>query len=275
MRLIRASVVVCLGVAALLIGCGGGSGGGSGENTSGGTGFSKTITDTTNNITAFGQSAVGMSFWGFGPKSATHNLAGLDPRLGLYEKINLAPDDYEEQLFTTQSGTTAAGLMKYQYSDKALAATGPITVTAGTYSGLTGNYAESEIQNSSNVIVGIVGSISYSMPNIGETDTQNSITFGASETVTGTATTSVALDNGYTQTEKLSYKADTSYSLTSKDSASLTATMAVTPTSTYSGTISGSDTGLPASFSFDATGGGTVTFSNGTVRTVSDWVVQP
>jgi|GEM_PF-5990765 len=271
------AVVPALALA--LLACGGGGSGGSGGTAGGTTSGSthpstKTYTDVGNNIASLGQSAVAVSFWSFGAKQSNHGLPYFDARLNLYGKSFLSPDKIEEFLYSDSAATQAAGSMLYTIVDAALSLNGPITVTAGPYSGLTGNYSQVEQQGANNAIVGLTGSISYSMPNIGTTDVQDSIATQSSGAYTGTSTVSVALNSGYTQTQKVTYNADGSYTFTTTDTVSLKGSVTVAADSSSTGTFSGADPGLPATFSLDVSGGGSVKFADGSTRTVSAWTMQ-
>ncbi|HWD41219.1 MAG TPA: hypothetical protein VG944_20410, partial [Fimbriimonas sp.] len=264
---VRSSLPYVLVAALVLAGCGGG-GGGSHGSSAGKHPSAKTVSDVANNMAAISQSAASNSFRGFGPKLLSHGQAFFDSVLQLYGSVVIAPAAINESLWTDQARSTSAGSLTYHLDENTATLSGPFTVTSGPYNGVSGTYNQVTQTNSNKQAIGYNGSIVYSMPGVANTDNQYSILFGDSGHFSGTGSTAVALENGYSQTEKITYNSDFGWNATSTDSASLKCDLVFESDNSGSGKITGSDPGLPATLTWDVSGNGQIRYADGTTASL-------
>ncbi len=260
-------------VALIIGGCGGGgssTGGSGGGGGGGGTKLppnAKTKSDVTSHIQAYGQGIASLSFAGFGTKFQSH-VAAYDNILGLWYKTIQAPDGVQELFYQDQALTMPAGSLMYTANDIALTTSGPFSITAGRYANLSGTYNEALQTSGSN------GSINFSIPNVATTVCQFIQLTNSTGGIYGTCTDAVSLQSGYAQTEQVAFNVDGTQNISATDSNTIASKANFAAKSfTSTGTITGSDPGLPATLTLDATGTGTVKFVDGTVIAVTNWLL--
>ena len=270
---LRIAPLTCI-ACCVLSGCGGGGGGSSTPVTTvtSKQPTAKTKADVGNNVASYGESLVGRTFQG--PTFAFHLTPTYITSLGLYESISLSPDSIIATFYEDQAKTLPAGGFTYINGDATFTVSGPFKVTEGTFAGLTGNYQQAGQQNSSGVVSGYNGSVSFSVPKVATVDSQFILFISNTGAVSGTATTAVVLQSGYSQTEKVVYNADGSSTISSTDSVSLATKFSFAADTSGSGTITGSDPGLPATLTWDATGSGQVKFADGSTASLVNWALQ-
>ena len=258
---------VVLGATILVQGCGGGGGGGSSTTTTS-TGIhpsAKTTSDVSSLLSGYGLTIVCNSFTGYGPRLQTHGSELFDSNLGLWYKIIIAPDGTFEKMFQDQAETIPAGSLSYTVNDAAQTMGGDFSVTGGLYAGLTGTYLQSVQSAGSN------GSISFAIPNIGTTDSQFEISIDSTGAISGASTVGVALQSGYLQTEVVNFFANGFSSSSTTDSNGIKSAFNFTNTFSGSGTITGSDPGLPATLSWGVGGNGVLTYKDGSNVNIINW----
>ena len=269
------SLLPFIGVIPVIAGCGGGGGGGNGGTVGKGTApTAATKTDVSDIVAGFGQSIATISFEGYGPKLLNHQQVFFDDDLGLYAYATVGPDFQKEFYFVDQAKTQPAGNYSYMVHDDTFTLNGPMSVTAGRFSGLTGQYNQVSVFNSSNQIIGYSGSCNYSVPNTSAVDSQFTLSIGSSGGVSGTATLGTALQNGYSQTQKVTYNLDGSFSATSTDTNSIKTSLSFNVDSSGTGSITGSSPGLPATIFWGSSGTGQVKYADGSIGTITTWALQ-
>jgi len=250
-------------------GCGGG--GGSASQSGGSPKTSPTAvtkTNTASHLAALGQGALSISFAGYGPNVHLHNNAAIQlPMIGVWDKLTVAPDGINQALTLDQAGTQPAGKIQYITEDIGEVLAGTIAITAGPYSGLTGSYLQSKVTG------GYSGNEAYSIPNIATASAEFSLTLESSGSLAGTEELAVTLGSGYVQNEHIVLNADSSAIFTTTDANKYQSILNFTAAGSGTGTIKGTDPGLPAQVIWDVTGTGKVTFADGSVEIMTRWSV--
>ena len=257
-----AALSICL----LLFGCGGAASVQTVSSQGSSHPSAKTLSDAGALLVAYGQAVAANSFVGYGPRVQTKSKLFFDPVLGLYARVREAPDGIDEILYQDAAATEVAGNMTYVVSDITLSMDGTISVTAGRFSGLTGFYHEVYISTSESN-----GDINYTLPNVATTVSQFALQTNASGQFYGNATIGVVLQSGYSQTEVATYSPDGSQVVSSTDSNSCASKLSFAVDLSGSGTITGSDPGLPAKVAWSSAGTGVVTFSDGSTAALTGW----
>jgi hypothetical protein len=166
-----------------------------------------------------------------------------------------------ESLYEDQAEEIPAGNLNYTENDAAQSFGGGFAVTQGRYAGLIGNYFQAR-QSS-----GVNGNLAFTISDTSVVDGQFIILPTNLGAIYGKSTNGVALSNGYSQTELVTYFNDGTMTATSRDSHSLDAQITYIANFSATGTVTGQDAGLPAKISWDSTGSGSVTFADGTIAT--------
>lgn len=276
-RLRKRSIVVVAGLGTLIaFGCGGGgasSNGNTNGNTDGGTTggdktpTAKTKSDVAQNLAAYGDGAVSSSFFAFGSKLTAPGGQFYDARLALFGSMRVSPSGISELLFTDAARLNAAGSLNYSINEAARTVSGPINVTSGPYAGANGTFFEA-VQTD-----GYNGNVNYSTADGATIVDQFAITRDELGRVSGTGNVGVALGD-YTQNQQVTYNIGESSSFTTLDSLECRMTLAVGSDGSGTGRITGSDPGLPANLSWNASGSGTVTYANNSSQTFTHWSLQ-
>jgi hypothetical protein len=224
------------------------------------------MTDMRANLGANAMALLCTSFSGF-----SHQLVGpgsrfFDVPLGLYAAVLVDGDAVRYRYFLDSARTQPAGSFMLAANDGAQSQSGTFFITAGRFAGLSGTYFDA-VQTG-----GVEGSITFSFPN-GTTQVSQFVEETSGGTDSGTATIGLAETSGYTQTQRVSYNEGGTISVTSRDSSGYQSTFSFASDLSGTGTVSGSDPGLPAAITWNSQGTGTVKFADGSVHALTAWTL--
>jgi hypothetical protein len=225
----------------------------------------KTKAHVTDVLAGYSQSIACNSFTGYGPRLLTHGDVVFDSILGLWYTVRVGPSGMFETLYQDKSKADQAGTLEYLTNDAAQTLGGPISVTLGPYAGLSGVYLQSLQSLGSN------GSIEFTVPNIGTTNSQFEFLPVGNGDFTGKATVGVALQSGYLQTELVNYVDGGAMNASTTDSNSCKTKFSFATDLSGTGQITGADQGLPAMFVWSTGGTGIVTYADGSTTKVTAW----
>jgi len=207
-----------------------------------------------------------MVFAAYGPTvSSRHRQAFSVPMLGVYDSGVISPEGVKQVYSLDAGGTQPAGELFYATEDVGVSQNGTMAITAGRYVGLTGNYLQSLVSG------GFSGNESYSIPGVATTSGEFSLTLNSVGKTLGNEQFAVALSNGYTQNEQIALSADFSQVFVTTDANNYSCVFDFAADGSGSGTVKGSDPGLPATARWDVTGTGQVTFADGSTSVLTYW----
>jgi len=253
-----------------LQGCGGSGGAGSPGPTGGTAPTTKTKTDVAQHLTSSGAGLVANSFTAFeaaAPAFFKPSSSGpvYDKRLGLWVVTSITLSSYTKTFYQDKAETEPAGSAVYTLDLPTQTLSGTVSITAGNYSGLSGNYSATRSGTS------ISGNLNLTLPSGTTVASQFSITLSLTGKVSGTTTETVTDSTGYSETSTVVRNSDGSMKITASDTNGYSSTLNFASDYSGSGTVNGPDPGLPATVKWDSTGTGTVTFANGLVVKFSNW----
>ena len=251
-------------VAIFIQGCGGG-GGSTSTPTGGSAPTAQTKASVATNLNAMSLGLIGNSFTTFKALAPSSSGAKYDANLGLWVDTTITLTTYTSHFYQDQAETQPAGSAVYTLNLSTKTLSGTISITAGKYAGLSGNYSVTKTSN------GFDGNYTLTFPNGTTLSCQLSLAFDLLGRPSGTLTQSISESNGYSATTTIVRHTDGTMKVTASDSNGYTSTLNFAADYSGNGLVAGPDPGLPAKLKWDNTGTGTVTFANSLVLHFTNW----